>query len=86
MAYFQSATAEAKQGNNIFAMLTPRCHLFCVARNRGKTNSKKGRISFQRAAANKGTIFGNQTFNVLVTARVYATYGYLLNNYSYLLS
>lgn len=77
LSYFQSATAEAKQGNNIFAMLTPVAIFFVLLEIEAKLIRKKGRISFQKAVANMGTVFGNQTVNVLVTARVYATYGYL---------
>lgn len=81
LAYPQTAAIEAKQGNNIYAMLTPIAIFFACVEVVVELIRKKGRISFQEAVANLGTALGNQTVNVLVAAGVYVTYGYLWNNY-----
>lgn len=47
MAYFQSATAEAKQGNNIFAMLTPVAIFFVLLEIGAKLIRKKEEFPFR---------------------------------------
>ncbi|MCX7744572.1 MAG: sterol desaturase family protein [Flavobacteriales bacterium] len=79
--YAQTPTPDAKQGNNIYALLTPIAIFFVLVEIGVELVKKKGRISFQEAVANMGTALGNQTVNVLVAAGVYITYGYLWNNF-----
>lgn len=79
--YAQTSAPDAKQGNNIYALLTPIAIFFVLIEIGVELVKKKGRISFQEAVANMGTALGNQTVNVLVAAGVYVTYGYLWNHY-----
>jgi sterol desaturase/sphingolipid hydroxylase (fatty acid hydroxylase superfamily) len=71
----------ARQGNNVYALLTPLALFFVLLELAADLITRKGRISFQEAVANMGTALGNQTVNVLIAAGVYHVYGGLWNHY-----